>query len=90
MTFDKIHNNLYAVREEGHEDNVLYELFEEWNDVSYLYSFFRENEERLHSYFHVRTIKQAVDDTLEDAEYLECVLLDIEQEESLDDIFYCT
>ena len=46
MTFDKIHNNLYAVREEGHEDNVLYELFEEWNDVSYLYSFFIENEER--------------------------------------------
>lgn len=87
MTFDKIHNNLYAVREEGHEDNVLYELFEEWNDVGYLYSFFKENEERLHNYFHVRTIRQAVDDTLEDVEYLEYVLLDIKQEESLDDIF---
>ena len=87
MTFDKIHNNLYAVREEGHEDNVLYELFEEWNDIGYLYSFFKENKERLHNYFHVRTIRQAVDDTPDDAEYLEYVLLYIEKEESLDDIF---
>lgn len=87
MTFDKIHNNLYAVREDGHEDNVLFELFEEWNDTNFLYSFFEKNKDKLHNYFHVQTIKQAVEDTLEDAEYLECVLLDIEEDGVLDDIF---
>lgn len=77
MTFDKINDKLYAVREDGQEDNVLYHLFDQWNDTNYLYGFFKNHIDTLNNYFHIDSIKQAVTDTLEDAAYLEDVLIDL-------------
>ena len=86
MTFDKINDKLYAVREDGQEDNVLANLFEQWYDVSFLYNFFKRHQNVLNDYFHINSINQAVLDTLEDVAYLEGVLIDLNIN-NLDSIF---
>lgn len=86
MTFDKINEKLYAVREKGRKDNVLYNLFEQWYDVKYLYDFFSRHTDVLQSYFHISGIRQAVSDTIEDVEYLEDVLIGLTVD-NLDAVF---
>jgi hypothetical protein len=46
MTFDDITEDgrLWAVRNEGNEDNELYHLFDRWNDVVWLRNLSRLNE----------------------------------------------
>lgn len=89
MTFDDITENgkLWAVRFDGEPDNELSKLFARWNNAEWLRSFFIENIDDLSSYFKITDITQAVKDTIEDSEQLECVLLDLSPEADLSMLF---
>ena len=84
-TFDKIRTGVYAVRYPDEDDNELYNVLEKWNDTFYLRQFFR-NKKKLKSYFGIDDVNVAVQDTLEDAEYLENWVLNGTQDE-LDKLF---
>lgn len=89
MTFDDITEDgrLWAVRYDGDSDNALYNLFEQWNDVTWLRSFFKANIEDLSSYFKITDVNQAIKDTIEDSERLQCIIMDISPDADLDAIF---
>lgn len=89
MTFDDITNDgrLWAVRYDGAEDNALAVAFDKWNDVSWLRSFFKENICDLADYFKITDVNQAIYDTIEDAERLQCLIMDISPDADLDRLF---
>ena len=89
MTFDDITENgkLWAVRFNGEPENELSKLFAKWNDADWLRSFFIENIDDLSSYFKIMDITQAVKDTIEDSDELECVFLDLSPEADLSMFF---
>lgn len=89
MKFDIITEDerLWAARYEGAADNALYMLFEQWNDVSWLRDFFKENMDDLASYFKITDVNQAIYDTIEDSDRLQCLIMDISPEADLDKIF---
>lgn len=89
MTFDDITEDgrLWAVRYEGAEDNALAAILDQWNDVIWLRSFFKENIEDLASYFKITDVNEAIYDTLDDAERLQCLIMDISPDADLDRIF---
>lgn len=89
MTFDDITEDgrLWAVRYDQEADNVLYTLFDKWNDVVWLRSFFKANMHDLAAYFKITDVNQAIYDTIEDSEKLQCLIMDISPEANLDSIF---
>lgn len=89
MTFDDITNDgrLWAVRYDGEKDNALSTMFDRWNDVSWLRAFFKNNFNDLSSYFNITDINQAIYDTIDDAECLQCRIIDISPDADLDKIF---
>lgn len=86
MTFDKIHERLWAVRWDGEDDNEIARLFGLWHDVSYLRDFFKKYGSVVTEYFHTK-LNNAISDTIEDAEYLETQILDIVPIDNLDSLF---
>jgi hypothetical protein len=90
MTFDDITKDgrLWAVRYDREEDNALYGLFNQWNDVMWLRSFFKKNWQDLISYFKVTDINQAIEDTIEDSDKLQGIILNISINANLDEIFH--
>lgn len=90
MTFDDITENgkLWAVRYKENNDNALYTLFDQWNDVMWLRSFFKRNWQDLESYFKITDINQAIEDTIEDSDRLQGIIMDISPEANLDEIFH--
>ncbi len=89
MKFDLITENghLWAVQYEDCLDNVLYTLFDQWNDVKWLRAFFKDNIVDLAAYFKITDVNQAIYDTLEDSERLQCLIMDIAPDANLDEIF---
>lgn len=89
MTFDKIieDGRLWAVRYDGASDNILSALFNQWNDVLWLRTFFKENIDDLASYFKITDLDQAIYDTLEESNKIECLIMDISPEADLDKLF---
>ena len=89
MTFDDITENgkLWAVRFNGELGNELSKLFTKWNDADWLHTFFIENIDDLSRHFKITDITQAVKDTIEDSEQLECVLLDLSPQADLSMLF---
>lgn len=89
MKFDLITENghLWAVRYEDCLDNVLDTLFGQWNDVAWLRTFFNNNLNDLSAYFKVTDVNQAIYDTIEDSERLQCLIMDISPDVNLDEIF---
>ena len=89
MTFDQITDNekLWAVRYDDCLDNVLDSIFGQWNDVVWLRNFFKANLEDLTSYFKITDVNQAIYDTIDDSERLQCLILDISPEADLDKLF---
>ena len=89
MTFDDItaDGRLWAVRYEGETDNALFQLFDRWNDVSWLRDFFKTNISDLSSYFRITDVNKAIYDTIDDAEILQCLIMDISSDADLDRIF---
>ena len=89
MNFDKITEDgrLWAVRYEGAEDNALATIFDQWNDIQWLREFFKSNFDDLVSYFKITDVNNAIYDTLEDSDRLECLILDISPDADLDQLF---
>lgn len=89
MTFDDITEDgrLWAVRYDGETDNALYALFDQWNDVMWLRAFFKKNWQDLTTYFKITDINQAIEDTIEDSERLQGIIMDISPDVNLDEIF---
>ena len=90
MTFDKITEDgrLWAVRYAGENDNALYMLFDKWDDIVWLRQFFRDNWDDLTSYFKVTDINQAIEDTIEDSNQLQCLMLDLQSDSNLESLFH--
>lgn len=78
---------LWAVKYDGHERNCFDELFDFWYDMEALRTFFKENLADLSSYFKITNIDIAIFDTMQDADYLSCLMLDIKPGANLDNIF---
>lgn len=89
MEFDLItdNGNLWAVRYDNCLDNVLDTILDQWNDVVWLRSFFRQNIGDLASYFRITDVNQAIYDTIDDSDRLQCLIMDISPEANLDEIF---
>lgn len=90
MTFDKITDDgrLWAVRYDGESDNALYTLFDKWDDVVWLRQFFRDNWDDLTAYFKVTDINHAIEDTIEDSNQLQCLMLDLQPDSDLESLFH--
>lgn len=89
MEFDQItdNGNLWAVRYDNCLDNVLDTILDQWNDVAWLRTFFKQNIGDLASYFKITDVNQAIYDTIEDSERLQCLIMDISPDANLDEIF---
>ena len=89
MEFDLIteNGNLWAVRYDNCLDNVLDTILGQWNDVAWLRSFFKQNIEDLAAYFKITDVNQAIYDTIEDSEKLQCLIMDISPDADLYKIF---
>ena len=72
---------------DNEEMNALDTVFTQWNDTGYLLDFFRKNCDDLVSYFKITKLEDAIYDTMEDSDALECLILDIEPEANLDELF---
>ncbi len=90
MRFERIidgKDHLWAVRDMDKPNNELATLFQKWNDAEYLWEFFLENQDDLQEYFHIERISEAVEDTIDDAEQLERLILEMPYSENLDELF---
>lgn len=89
MRFERILDNgrVWAVMYDEDSVNVLDKVFAQWYDYQWLREFFTRHSEDLASYFHITDIDRAVYDTVDDAYDLECLILDLDPEANLDDLF---
>ncbi len=89
MKYEKIleDGRLWAVKYDEDNDNILQILFDQWEDPVWLRDFFVKNISDLSSYFKITDVNQAIFDTLEDRERLQCLILDISPDADLDLIF---
>lgn len=71
----------------GKEFDELTTLFEKWNDAGCLLEFFKDNFEDLKNYFKIEKISQAIQDTFDDSDVLEELILAFPYTENLDSIF---
>ena len=89
MKFDNIDRNgrLWAVKYDEDDVNVLGILFRNWGDVDWLADFFISNKVDLERNFQITNVDRAIYDTLQDAEELECMILDLAADSDLDRMF---
>lgn len=89
MRFEDILGNgkLWAVVYDGEEVDVLTKTLADWMNPAYLGVFFSENEDDLEQYFHITNIDAAIFDTIADAASLSCIILDIDPNANLDELF---
>lgn len=83
----KGYNHLWAVKNPDKELDELTSLFEQWNDANYLFKFFRDNIDDLKSYFKIERVSQAIQDTFEDSDAWEELILTFPYTEELDTLF---
>lgn len=89
MRFERLIDDgrLWAVMYDEDETNVFDKVFSQWNDYEWLRNFFKDHLDDLSSYFHILDIDRAVFDTVDDANELACLILDIDPEANLDMVF---
>lgn len=90
MEFVKVidgYDHLWAVKEPDKELDELTQLFRNWSNGEFLFDFFMENFEDLKDYFHIERIDEAIEDTFEDADSLQELILEFPYTENLDDLF---
>ena len=89
MRFERILENgrLWAVMYDGDSVNILDQLFTQWNDYQWLRDFFIKHADDLASFFHITDIDRAVFDTVDDADDLECLIMDLDPKANLDELF---
>ncbi|MCH5223024.1 MAG: hypothetical protein J1E82_03210 [Muribaculaceae bacterium] len=81
------YDHLWAVKETDKATDELTQLFRDWTNGEYLFDFFMENMEDLKEYFHIERIDEAVNDTFEDADVLQELVLEFPYTENLDELF---
>ena len=62
-------------------------LFEQWSDPEWLVDFFLAKKSDLTSYFKITDINQAIYDTIDDSQSMQCLILDISPNADLDRLF---
>ena len=82
------YDHLWAVKYPEKEADELTILFRNWSNFNYLLDFFLNNLEDLQQFFHIQRIREAIQDTLEDADVLEKLILDFPYTENLDGLFH--
>lgn len=82
------YDHLWAAIDPKDGEDELTKLFIQWNDAEYLVDFFTDNRDDLERYFHITRIQDAVDDTFEDSDALEELLMDFPYTEELDQLFH--
>ncbi len=87
MQFKIIVKNLWSVVYDDQNDDALYTKFNQWNSPEWLFNFFSENEDDLKKSFKNLDIEKATIRTIQDAECMEEVLLDLSPESNLDMLF---
>lgn len=89
IRFERILDNgrLWAVVDEIDGVNALEKVFNLWNDYQWLRDYFTTHAEDLASYFHITDIDSAVFDTVDDANDLECLIMDLNPDANLDALF---
>ncbi|MCC8114738.1 MAG: hypothetical protein LIP03_12280 [Bacteroidales bacterium] len=85
----KDQDHLWSVVSEDSDFDEFSLLFEKWNNFEYLFEFFSKNRNRedLKAYFGIEIIQDAIEDTFEDAQTLEALILDLPYTEELDSLF---
>lgn len=81
------YDHLWAVKEEGKNVDELTQLFRDWTNGEFLFDFFMENFDDLKDYFHIERIDEAVNDTFDDADALQELILEFPYTENLDELF---
>ena len=89
MRFERLMDNgrLWAVLYDEDSMNIFEKVFMQWNDYQWLREFFVIHSEDLASYFHITDINRAVFDTVDDACNLECLIMDLDPNANLDELF---
>lgn len=83
----KGYDHLWTVKASEKENDELTELFSKWNNAEYLFDFFMSNLDDLKNYFHIERVSQAIQDTFDDADELEELILEFPYTENLDRLF---
>ena len=88
MTFDPIIPDcLWSVRYDGQDENAFYQAFEHWSDPVWLRDFFFQNKNDLNEHFRVINIDKAIYETIDEADKLQCLILDLALESNLEQVF---
>lgn len=81
------YNHLWAVKAQDKDADELTILFRNWTNGEYLLDFFMANFDDLNKHFRIERIDQAVNDTFEDADALQELILEFPFTERLDNVF---
>lgn len=81
------YDHLWSVKEPDKEYDELTDLFEKWNNAEYLLHFFTNNLDDLKTHFHIKKVSEAIQDTFDDADALEELILEFPYTENLDSLF---
>ena len=89
MRFERVLENgrLWAVMYDEDCVNILEKVFTQWNDYEWLREFFTKHVDDLATFFHITDIDRAVFDTVDDANELECLIMDLNPDADLDELF---
>lgn len=89
MKFERLTEDgrLWAVVYDGDEGNIFDIAFDKWTDVFWLREFFTKHKCDLAEWFHITDVDAAIFDTVDEAEELECLILDLAPENDLDKLF---
>ena len=70
------YNHMWAVKHPEKDADELTLLFRNWSNFNYLLDFFLNNLDDLQNFFHVQRVREAIQDTFEDAGVLEKSFID--------------
>lgn len=73
---------------QGEDADELTRVFRNWSNFDFLLDFFLDNFKDLDHFFSIRSIRKAIQDTVEDADYLEKMILQFPGTEDLDTLFH--
>lgn len=82
------YDHLWAVKFPGQDTDELTRVFRNWSNFDFLLDFFLDNQHDLENFFHVHRIREAIQDTVEDADDLEKMILQFPGTGGLDSLFH--
>ena len=82
------YDHLWAVKYSEKDADELTLLFRSWSNFNYLLDFFLTNLNDLKNFFRIEKVSEAIQDTFDDANALEKLILDFPYSEHLDGLFH--